>query len=507
MADKAAPQQQQPMSATYIAKQKAFFAAVDDFELEEESSSSDESSSSSDDEPEPAERLHDSDAAAPELAAAEPAAAEPAELRLSPAEESDAEDDGADAEAAGSSLVTSVYGRGSAETRGSSSALFDEVLSADGHSSSLSAVHRGQKRRHTTSQESLSLDDIADDTCDLLLSPLSADQPSSPELTASSSEDDDASTTKKMRLELRGPPPPSFAARRPRVPKSNREALLKAIGKGNITAIEALLAKGVSTEFFTAEGATPLGHAITLVDLDRVVSVTELLLVKGADPNTTVSVDYEEDESERAGPLELSLARGLPELVQLLLKFGAQPQRVPRAREVTLMQYAAEGGFSAQAADTLRRSLRTAVAVSDALAVKALTAHGAECEDADVRGRSLLHRALSMEGRADAGCLAVIVALLEAGSDPNLADGLGVLPLCFPVLRTDLVLLSTLLAHGADANKMLDDDEAVGGVQSSVTVLEWARRNAIDKAVLPLLSNAAVGTGQQQVLVDTGNRL
>lgn len=94
--------------------------------------------------------------------------------------------------------------------------------------------------------------------------------------------------------------------------------------------------------------------------------------------------------------------------------------------------------------------MQHAVAAVDAAQIKVLASHGADCEDVDEHGRSLLHRALSSSRSADTARVSVVEALLAAGARPNRVNTLGVVPLCFPFLREDNVLVDTLLRHGAD---------------------------------------------------------
>ena len=94
--------------------------------------------------------------------------------------------------------------------------------------------------------------------------------------------------------------------------------------------------------------------------------------------------------------------------------------------------------------------MRSAVAAGDAAQITVLASHGADCEDVDEHGRSLLHRALSGSRRSDSERVDVVEALLTSGARPNRADKLGVVPLCFPILRNDNELLEKLVQHGAD---------------------------------------------------------
>ena len=453
------------MSAAYIERQNAYFASLDSLDLEEESSSSEEEEASSSSEEEEQEQATDD-------AEGERQAQQQLELCAAALSDAAADEDGTDEHGAlsdeddelvligdGGSTST-VYGRGGDRGSRGSAELFDAVVGAG--SAALSAALRGQKRRHTASGDALTLTDVVDDSCELAaLSPVADDRPSSPDVVAASEGEGSGGGAKKMRLVL-----PPVAARTVRAPKprgsNNRVLLLKAISKGDEAAVEALIAKGVSLDFYTAEGQTPLSTALTVVAIDRVASVTGLLLRRGVDPNQTVTVAYEDDDSERAGPLELALARGLPELVLLLLKHGATPQRVPRADEYKLMQYAREGRFTQLAADSLRVAMRSAVATADAAQVAALAAHGADVEDVDERGRSLLHRALSAGcSRADSSRVPLVKALCEAGAETNRACLQGVLPLCYPVLRSDTELVGTLQGHGADMSR------AVAAIQNS----------------------------------------
>jgi ankyrin repeat protein len=445
------------MSAAFIERQNAYFAALDSVELDEESSSSEEedeeekSSASEEEEDVPGEQVQEpKEQRVDEEAVPEHGQHTALELSLAAAAEGD------EHVLVGDSSRPNVYGRGSSGSSYDSAELFDAVVGAG--SVALSAALSQKRRRHTASTESLTLTDVIDDSCDLSLSPVADDRPSSPdagtldEANEVQLHGDEDSRAKRIRLVL-----PSVAApvRKGRALKSrpgssNRLLLLKVISKGDTDAVKRLLAKGVSLDFFTAEGQTPLGHCLMTVAVDCVLTITKLLLRGGADPNLTVTVAYEQDEQERTGPLELALGRGLPELVLLLLKHGATPQRAARVNEYQLLQYAREGHFTSLATDMLRRSMCTAVAAGDAAQVAVLASHGADCEDVDEHGRSLLHRALSGSRRSDSERVTVVEALLASGARPNRADTLGVVPLCFPILRNDNELVKTLLRHGAE---------------------------------------------------------
>lgn len=447
------------MSAAFIARQNAYFAALDSIELDEESSSSDEESSASEDE----DVLEDQVEELKEQRVDEEAGPEDQQQNHTALEVSlTAAAEGDDQVLVGDSSRPNVYGRGSGCSSYDSAELFDAVVGAG--SVALSAALSQKRRRHTASTESLTLTDVIDDSCDLSLSPVADDRPSSPDAgpqgkpNVAQPRGDEESRAKRIRLVLPTVAAPVRKGRalKSRPGSSNRLLLLKAISKGDAAAVKNLIGKGVSLNFFTAEGQTPLGHSLMTVAVDRVLEIAGLLLRGGADPNLTVTVAFEHDEQERTGPLELALARGLPELVLLLLKHGATPQRAARVNEYQLMQYAREGQFTSLAADMLRRSMCIAVAAGDAAQVVVLASHGADCEDVDEHGRSLLHRALSGSRRSDSERLLVAKALLASGARVNRADTLGVVPLCFPILRNDSELVETLLRHGAEMSLAID---------------------------------------------------
>ena len=257
------------MSAAYIERTQAYFSALDGFELEEESSSEEEESSSSEEEEGEEDHHHhhhhhqqqqqqQDQEQEEQRVSAEQAPGHTADVALA----SPDEDDANELVLVGDGSGPTVYGRGSSGSGYDSAELFDAVVGAG--SAALSAALSKKRRRHTASTESLTLTDVIDDSCDLSLSPVADDRPSSPEAdTPHDSTEaqwcDGDSSAKRIRLIL-----PTVTARKAQAlkdrPASNRLLLLKAISKGDAAAVKSLLAKGVSLNFFTAEGQTPLGH-------------------------------------------------------------------------------------------------------------------------------------------------------------------------------------------------------------------------------------------------------
>ena len=456
----------------FIAAQQKYFAQLDCVELELEADSEDdgeveETSISPDD--------------VVRASLRDTAKLEPDDAKLLAADE-----DGSD-DAAATGRVSSTFSRrGSAVGASSAESLFDglENSAASTFRSALKSRSKGP-----THSSQLTLTDVADDRCEVQTT-VSASTTSNKRTTADDPHHHDASSgVQPLHAPIHGAARKRRRSTSPKGP-SNRDALIASIRACDAVKIAQVLKTGVSIEWFDADGCTPLGLALKTATIDTAVPVAEVLLRRGADPNKACICSSAEHVSERAGPLELAMESGIVELVLLLLRFGGLPQRVPAASDYTLRQYSVEGGFEATASNILRKALKAAVDDCDASAVLALCAHGAKVGDLDEQGRSHLHRALASQrsGRADPSRLAVIEALLQSGADPSAADGLGVLPLSYPVLRGDRSLLSLLLRHGAQvANATVEEEQG----EEQLSMLEWSRRGAVDPSICLELEAAA----------------
>ena len=459
----------------FIAAQQKYFAQLDCVELELEADSEDdgeveETSISPDDVVRAS--LRDTAKLEPE--------ADDAKLLA------DDEDGSDDAGATG--RVSSTFSRrGSAVGASSAESLFDG-LTKDSAASTFRSALKSRSKGPTHSSQ-LTLTDVADDRCEVQTT-VSASTTSNKRTTADDPHHHDASSgVQPLHAPIHGAARKRRRSTSPKGP-SNRDALIASIRACDAVKIAQVLKTGVSIDWFDADGCTPLGLALKTATIDTAVPVAEVLLRRGADPNKACICSSAEHVSERAGPLELAMESGIVELVLLLLRFGGLPQRVPAASDFTLRQYSVEGGFEATASNILRKALKAAVDDCDASAVLALCAHGAKVGDLDEQGRSHLHRALASQrsGRADPSRLAVIEALLQSGADPSAADGLGVLPLSYPVLRGDKNLLSLLLRHGAQvANATVEDEQG----EEQLSMLEWSRRVAVDPSICLELEAAA----------------
>jgi len=448
----------------FIAAQQKYFAQLDCVELELEADSEDdgevqETSISPDDVVRAS--LRDTAKLEPE--------ADDAKLLA-------ADEDGSD-DAGETGRVSSTFSRrGSAVGASSAESLFDGL--GGGAASTFRSALKSRSKGPTHSSQ-LTLTDVADDRCEVQRAGGSNKR----------STGDASGATVQPHAPIHGAARKRRRSTSPKGP-SNRDALIAAIRACDTVKIAQVLKTGVSIEWFDADGCTPLGLALKTATIDTAVPVAKVLLSAGADPNKACIVSASDHVSELAGPLELAMESGIVELVLLLLRFGGLPQRVPAASDFTLRQYSVEGGFEATASNILRKALKAAVDDCDASAVPALCAHGAKVGDLDDQGRTHLHRALASQrsGRADPSRLAVIEALLQSGADPSAADGLGVLPLSYPVLRGDRSLLSLLLRHGAQvANATVEDEQG----EEQLSMLEWSRRVAVDPSICLELEAAA----------------
>jgi ankyrin repeat protein len=93
------------------------------------------------------------------------------------------------------------------------------------------------------------------------------------------------------------------------------ERLHRAAEEGDLVAIEALVATGCDLALFDDLGHTPLHRAVACEHY----KAAKLLLSRGANVNA--------NDDQRAGetPLGLAVQRNYPEMVQLLLEHGADP--------------------------------------------------------------------------------------------------------------------------------------------------------------------------------------
>ncbi|KAH7307940.1 ankyrin repeat-containing domain protein [Rhexocercosporidium sp. MPI-PUGE-AT-0058] len=218
---------------------------------------------------------------------------------------------------------------------------------------------------------------------------------------------------------------------------------------------ELLLKNGANTNSRTVRGRSPLSMAAAESD----PAMVKLLLDHGADPTTVenrgwnalhlcaqnedentlevvrlileakgdFSVDVNTQEERGATPLYLAVQSKLADVVEVLLRAGANPEL-------------------ATANDT--RPLELAVARGDLRMVDVLLTNGANINAVDKRGLSVLHVAVSQNIENN---VAVVTRILEAGIDTEIktTDGREIRAIQLAVQNDDEEIAMAMLAHGA----------------------------------------------------------
>ncbi len=242
-----------------------------------------------------------------------------------------------------------------------------------------------------------------------------------------------------------------------------------AAASGNVAIVELLAAHGANVNFKDNEGRTPLSRAAGVAQNDAVVKAlldakadpnagdldlpllcaihiqdalsAEMLLQAGANPNTKGNVDWEErfynvlhPNGAPVTPLFLALSTGQFPLVQLLLKFKADPNDSQSDGRPVL--------FEALPATNILEALLDAGAKVDALETIKLF-------NDQTDKRTALDAAAAGQNEADA-----VGILLKHGANPNAQDDLGDAALHWAALfqLADEKVFSLLLEHKANPN-------------------------------------------------------
>ena len=207
-------------------------------------------------------------------------------------------------------------------------------------------------------------------------------------------------------------------------------ALLRACGGGHLALVQLLLERGANASLAARSGATCLSAALSM----KHDAVVQALLAGGADPNQALPGGIT--------PLMVAAALGQPKGVQALLAHGADA-RAADGEGGTALHAAAQYGFAA-------RDRSRAVATWDAL----LSA-GADADAANAPGQTPLLLLLGARAEAGTSCdeetvLAQLERLLSRNVSLSAQDRRGFGPLHLAALHGLPRVLRALLAAGAD---------------------------------------------------------
>ncbi len=264
-----------------------------------------------------------------------------------------------------------------------------------------------------------------------------------------------------------------------REPELARFDVYTACVTGELEVVEAALQNDprLATRQGGPSGWTPIVYACFSrflrrdgVRAPRIVAVVRRLLEAGANPNDC----YVEQHGEHAHAQTcLYAAAGIanhPELTRLLLDAGADVnERVPEpAREV--LYHAAEFRDATCLAMLLAarpepgevtHCLGRALDFDNERATLLFLEHGADPNHKSpwAKGRTHLHKAI-----VDQRSPATLLAMLERGADPNVADAAGKTPYAYAVRRGYADAARLLEEFGASPASASDEDRLVGAL-------------------------------------------
>ena len=229
--------------------------------------------------------------------------------------------------------------------------------------------------------------------------------------------------------------------------------LFDAVEAGDASAVERLLADGVSVQTAEIDGTTALHWA---AHHDR-LRIAGLLLDAGAAV----------DAANRYGvtPLALASVNGSTPMIARLLAAGAAPNLPNPEGETPLM---------------------TAARTGNAGAIETLLAHGADVDAVEAwRGQTALMWATAQNQ------LTAVEALLGAGADPNARSGRGFTPVLFAAREGHVDVLEPLVRAGADV-----DDALPANGMSALVLAVYNAQYDFAKALLDLGADPdAAGNG------------
>jgi ankyrin repeat protein len=197
---------------------------------------------------------------------------------------------------------------------------------------------------------------------------------------------------------------------------SIRLALHEAVKQEDLALVENLLALGADPNSVDTNGSAPMEYAVWRGYLDLVI----LLLAKGANPNLPTS--------KNSSYLHLAAMKNYIDIAKVLVEKGAE---VNARTEINNTSYT---------------PLDLAINLGDEDMVKLLLRNNANPNRINENGATPLH------GAADNGHIGIISLLLAQGANLDAADDDGFTPLHIAVSQNDIVATRLLLAEGANPN-------------------------------------------------------
>lgn len=186
---------------------------------------------------------------------------------------------------------------------------------------------------------------------------------------------------------------------------------------------------------------SPLMIAIWQGDLPMLAKLTST----GINFNRTVPFDCNDDVyTLQTTPLLNAINAGRPEIVEFLLKHGANSTFRPNNKTSPLLEAASKGNLKI---------------------VRMLLKHGAVVDDPDDANETPLLRAVQLSGSSD-----VIRELLSAGANINFRNKFGDNAVMLAALQHNIEAVKLLIGLGVDACAKNDDGEtAIDRAKTNVT--------------------------------------
>jgi ankyrin repeat protein len=221
--------------------------------------------------------------------------------------------------------------------------------------------------------------------------------------------------------------------------------LIKAAQAGDEKHVEKMLRRGIDPNNCNNAGNTALNEAV----LNERPQVVQLLLKSGADPNFASRTGW--------SPIMCAAWEGAdstPIMRQLLANTPGVARTASHWREVLLLLLAggADPNWQVEADGNLKgwTPLMTAAQEEYAAVAKELLKAGANPDIRNAQGMSALHIA-AQRGNAE-----IVYLLASAGANPNFQGNDGWTPLMCAAVSGNSVVVQTLLKHKADVS--LRDD-------------------------------------------------